>query len=238
MGEDEDDRQFHQGTQANCRLHVVGEDKEARAEGADLRQGQPVQDRAHGVFAHAEMHVARPRAIGFDITGALEGQPSLGRWREIRRTADEPGITRRDGVQHLRRGIAAGDALGVGGKARQFDIPVVRQRATLDPLEAIGKLGVFLAIFGEPSEPVGAKPAAARADASVKMSADAIRHQKLCVLRPAIEPFGQADLLLAEGLAMRGAGVVLVRRSIADMTVDDDQGRHLPGVAERRDLPG
>ena len=36
--EDVDDRNLHQRREPDRRLHVVGEDEEARAEGADLRQ--------------------------------------------------------------------------------------------------------------------------------------------------------------------------------------------------------
>ena len=59
------------------------------------------------------------------------------------------------------------------------------------------------------------------------MLAHAVRHQKLGVLGPAVAALGEAYLLLAERLAMGGAGVVLMRGAIADMTLDDDQGRHV-----------
>src|SRR3979411_2383893 len=90
-----------------------------------------------------------------------------------------------------------------------------RPRPPLPPRGASGKLGVFLPVTGEPRVPIGAKPAAARTDSGGEMSADAIRHQKLCIFRPAVEALGQANLLHAERLAMRGAGVMLVRRPLA-----------------------
>ena len=40
---------------------------------------------------------------------------------------------------------------------------------------------------------------------------------------PAIEPLGVSDLVLAQRFAMRFGRVLLVRRAIADMALDDDQ---------------
>ena len=64
------------------------------------------------------------------------------------------------------------------------------------------------------------------------MFAHAVRHQKFGVLRPAVAAFGETNLLLAERLAMGGAGVLLMRGAVADMAVDDDQGRHGLRAAE------
>jgi hypothetical protein len=85
------------------------------------------------------------------------------------------------------------------------------------------------------------------------MLVDAIGHEELLVLRPAVVPLGQPDLLLAERLAVGGAGVLLGRRTPGDVTLDDDQRRpvarlledaerpveHLQvvGVADARDVP-
>ena len=67
------------------------------------------------------------------------------------------------------------------------------------------------------------------------MLAHALRHQKLGVLGPAVAALGQADLLLAERLAMGGAGILLVRGAVADMAVDDDQGRHIVRASKSLD---
>ena len=117
MREDVDDRQLHQRAQADGRLHVVGKDQEARAEGADLGQREPVQDRAHGVLANAEMQIAAARRVGFEIAGAFEREAGLGRGREIGGAADQPGIMRRDGVEHLAGGVAGGEPFASAAKA-------------------------------------------------------------------------------------------------------------------------
>ncbi len=38
--------------------HVIAEDEEGRTVGAQIRQRHAVDDRAHGVFANAEMEIA------------------------------------------------------------------------------------------------------------------------------------------------------------------------------------
>src|SRR6266567_3907775 len=45
----------------------------------------------------------------------------------------------------------------------------------------------------------------------------------MCILRPAIELFHQLDFIFAQSLAMRGVGVLLMRRAISDMAIDDDE---------------
>ena len=57
------------------------------------------------------------------------------------------------------------------------------------------------------------------------MLAHAVGHQELRVLGPAVGAFGEADFLLAQRLAVRCGRVLLVRRAIADMAVQNDEGR-------------
>ena len=59
-----------------------------------------------------------------------------------------------------------------------------------------------------------------------------VGHQELGVLRPAVEPLGEPDLLLAQRLTVGGAGVLLGRRAEGDVAVDDDEGRAVVGVLE------
>ena len=54
---------------------------------------------------------------------------------------------------------------------------------------------------------------------------DAVGDEELGVLGPAVGALGLAHLLLAERLAVGGGGVLLVRRALADVAVDDDQRR-------------
>ena len=71
------------------------------------------------------------------------------------------------------------------------------------------------------------KLSAAPRHAVLEMLAHPVRHKKLGVFRPAVAALGEAYLLLAERLAVGCARVVLMRRAIADVAFDDDQGRHV-----------
>src|SRR5204863_1176498 len=86
-------------------------------------------------------------------------------------------------------------------------------------------LGVGAGIVGEGLLPGRVEPGAALADAALKRVTDAVGHQELGVLRPAVEALGLADFLLAKRVAMGGGGALLAGRAVADDAVDDDQGR-------------
>src|SRR5262249_41692865 len=88
--------------------------------------------------------------------------------------------------------------------------------------------------------PTSAGLGAALADAGGEMLAHAIGNEELGVFRPTIIAFGEADFVLAQGLAVRRGGILLVRRAIADVAVEDDEGRaalRLPKHIERVPIP-
>ena len=68
-----------------------------------------------------------------------------------------------------------------------------------------------------------------------KLLHDPVGHEELGILRPAIGALGEPDLLLAQRLAMGRGGVDLVGRAVADVAVEDDQGRPALGLAEDRE---
>ena len=70
---------------------------------------------------------------------------------------------------------------------------------------------------------------AAFADTALEVFRHAIGHQKLSIFRPAVEFLYQSDLFHSQGLAMRCAGILLVRRTIADVTIHHDQSRTVAG---------
>src|SRR5260221_3702079 len=57
------------------------------------------------------------------------------------------------------------------------------------------------------------------------MFAYSFRYKELRVFRPSVIPLREFDFLFPQGLAMRRAGVLLVRRAVGDMTLDDNEGR-------------
>jgi hypothetical protein len=89
----------------------------------------------------------------------------------------------------------------------------------------------------EKRDPGFVKVAAAPTHAIPEMFPHTLRHQKLRVLGPAIAAFGEAHFLLAKRLAMGRTGVMLMRGTVADMTVDNDEGRHVRRMAESFDRP-
>src|SRR5208282_1039727 len=84
----------------------------------------------------------------------------------------------------------------------------------------------------EPGEPGITQLLAAAANALLEVIVDAIGNQEFRVLRPAVELFGQPDLVLAQGLAMCAMGVLLVGGTPGDVAVNDDQGRPVMGLKE------
>ena len=84
---------------------------------------------------------------------------------------------------------------------------------------------------------MGFRPA--QTDSVSKVLADAVGYEELGVFRPAIGALGEADLVVAQGLAMGRGGVDLVRRAIADVAIQDKEGRaarrlakHLQGLLD------
>ena len=71
------------------------------------------------------------------------------------------------------------------------------------------------------------------ADSLLEMFVHAVGNQEFRVFRPAVDALGQLDFLFAERLAVRGGGVLLVRRAPADVAVHDDERRPVARSEER-----
>ena len=184
------------------------------------------------MLADAEVQVAAAGVRGAEVAGPLERQPRLAGRGQVRRAAHQPGHVLRQGVEHLAGGVARGLALGVGREGRQVLVPALGELAALHPVEVVGQLGVLLAVLLEAGAPGLVQLPAALADAVAEVLVDAVGHEELGVLRPAVVPLGQPDLLLAERLAVGGAGVLLVRRTPGDVAIDDDQRRPVARLLE------
>jgi hypothetical protein len=83
---------------------------------------------------------------------------------------------------------------------------------------------IALAVRFERGPPGRLQRLPALADAGLEMLTYPVGHQEHGVFWPAVMPFGQADLVLAQWFAMRRTGVLLVGRAVGDMAVDNDQG--------------
>ena len=124
---------------------------------------------------------------------------------------------------------------GIGREDGQVAVPAGRQLAPLHLVDLGGEFGVLGPVGGEEFRPLPPGLRAALADAGGEVLADAVGDEELRVLGPAVEALAQADFLLAERLAVRLGGVLLVRGTVADVAVQDDEG----GAALRlpEDLP-
>ena len=75
------------------------------------------------------------------------------------------------------------------------------------------------------------------------MLVHAVGHEELRIFGPSIVAFAEADLLIAERLAMSRGGVLFVRRAVADVAVQDDErgpaflfAEYLEGVLDAVDV--
>src|SRR4030095_6205895 len=77
----------------------------------------------------------------------------------------------------------------------------------------------------EQAPPPPPRLCAASPDPGRKMLPNPLGNEELCVLWPVVGPFVKADFFFAERLAVGGGGGLAVRRTVADMAVQDDEGR-------------
>ena len=87
MGEDVQRRDLHQRRQAQGRPRIVGENQETGTEGAQSTQRHAVDDRCHGVLAHAKMKIAAVIAARLEVAGAVKSETRLSRRRQVGGTA-------------------------------------------------------------------------------------------------------------------------------------------------------
>src|SRR5919106_3047694 len=64
------------------------------------------------------------------------------------------------------------------------------------------------------------------------MFVDAVGHEKLGILGPAVELLREADLIITERLAVGGSGVLSVRGTVTDMAVQHDERGTVLGLAK------
>ena len=218
-----DHMQSHQRGEAHRRPHVIRKDQERRAERHDSTvRCQAIHDRSHGMLAHAEVQVAAgvapAAAVGaLSIAGAHAGrlevpqslQRGVGRWIEIRRTADQRRQTGRDRVHHLARGDPGGHAFGVGRKDGNVFSPAGGQSAAGDVKQFLGEVGKRSCICGEPALPLGFVPLAS-CNGFAKMSTRGLGDVKRRLGRPAEVLLGQAHFFFAQRRTVRFVSVLLV----------------------------
>jgi hypothetical protein len=73
---------------------------------------------------------------------------------------------------------------------------------------------------------------AADTDAARELLVNLRRHQKLCVLRPAVVAFCCPDLFRTERISVRFRGILYVGCPVADVAVDYDESRSTSRIGE------
>src|SRR5262249_2080205 len=128
-----------------------------------------------------------------------------------RRTTDQPRNVPGQRVQYLAGGVASGDAPWVGREARQVAVPSRWQLAALHLFDLGSELGELRAVGGKKFMPFAPCFGTAGADPGIEMLSHPVGDKELRLLRPAVGAFREPDLFLAQGLAVSGSGIDLVR---------------------------
>src|SRR5215471_546936 len=178
------------------------------------------------------MQVLSAGAIRLDASRAFILQCSLVRRSEIRRTAEKPGDILRESIQHFARCFAPGNSLWVGWKYRKVAIPSCGKLSPLHQINLGGQLRKLYPILGKEFSPLKPGLITPGTHSGSKVIVDAVRHEELRVLRPAICALGQADLVIAQWLAVSFRRVLLMRRTVADMAIQNNEGRSLLRLSE------
>src|SRR5207245_2192584 len=223
VGEDIIRRDLHQNAEAHAGAHVIAEIKERGAEAAKLRQRHAVDHGVHGVFAYAKVDVAPAIFVRIELAGAIEGQVRFVRFSQVRRAADKPRDILRQDVQRFSGGFPRGYSFRIGGEIRQVFVPAFRQLTSQHAVDLIAELWELLFVlieFGFPRSVGGGAPLA---HAIFELIVDAVRNEELGILRPAVILLHQLDFGLTEWLAVRFIRILFVGRTIADVTIDDDE---------------
>src|SRR5262249_41970244 len=144
----------------------------------------------------------------------------------------QPGYVLRQDVQHLARCIASRHSLCVSGKNREVVIPTRGQFTLLHLLDFEGEFRELGAIGLKEGGPLPASLCASLSDSCGEMLVHALGNPKLSIFRPTIGSFTEADLILAEWLAMGRGGVLLMWGTVADVAVEHDESGPVLGLPE------
>src|ERR1700730_6506140 len=109
------------------------------------------------MLADAEMQIPAPRRRRLKVAGFGKFQCRLGRGREVRGAAQEPGNVPGERVQHFAGRVASGNALRVRRKARQIAVPSRWELAALHLVDLGGELRELPSVGGKEGFPACAR---------------------------------------------------------------------------------
>src|SRR5882724_7785041 len=188
------------------------------------------------MFTDPEVQIPACRTVGLKIAGARERQSRPGRRSKVCGTSYQPRNIGSNAVQNFGGRVAPRNSLGVGRKDGNVFRPIRGQLSLLNLVELGCKFGVFCTVRLEFFLPLLARFAASAPNARFEMLIHSVGYEKLGVWRPAISLLGELDLFFTERLPVNRAAVLTMRRTIADMAVNDDErrpARRAHGIPQR-----
>src|SRR4029077_10812774 len=120
-------------------------------------------------------------------------------------------------------GISAGDTLCVGRKHRKAAVPSRWKLAFLHQLNFDCEVWILSAVRLKKLHPLLSGFGATFADSGSKVVVHAVGDKKLCIFRKSVGPLAEPNFIFAQRFAVSGCCVLLVRRTVSDMTVEDDE---------------
>src|SRR5262245_40202253 len=177
------------------------------------------------MLANTEMKVLPAPALSLEISGASKRQGGLVRWPEISRATKQPRDVLCEHIQYLARSVPPGNTLFIGRKDREITVPYGWEVPPLHQLDFVCQLGIPGSIRFEQFHPLAPQTRASCANAGREMLIDPVRNKKFGILRPSVAAFREPDLFVAERLTVSCCGVLLVRGTVPDMAVQNDERR-------------
>ena len=123
--------------------------------------------------------------------------------------------------------------------------PSRRAGRPLHPLDLGREFRILGSIGGKEFRPLPPRISAARSYAGAKMLVDAVGHKKLGILGPAVTTLREPNLLISERLAVGRSSVLSIRRTVAYMTIQNDErgavfrfAKAVEGVLDALDVVG
>src|SRR6266404_1502890 len=176
------------------------------------------------MLTDAEMEVLSARITSLEVSRAFIGKSSLIRRSEVGRTSEEPGNILSQNVERFAGSVSPRDPFRIGWEGRKVAVPVGGKLAPLHQFDLSRVIGVLSSINSKEFRPLPSSFSAARANTGREVFIDAVGHKKVFILGPPVGALTQANFVVSERLAVGRGRVLFMRRTVADVAVQNDEG--------------
>src|SRR5262249_47682213 len=114
-------------------------------------------------------------------------------------------------------------AFRIGRENGEISVPPGGKLAALHQIYLGSELGILAPIVIKKSGPFAPGRSAACAHSLCKVVIDSVGNEELRFLGPSVVALGETHLFFTERFPMRGCRALLVRGTVADMAVQDDE---------------